>query len=241
MIKTAVITGAAGGIGHALCQRFRDDGHHVVGIDRREASSADEWLSIDLTDLPSLLDGLTTIGKRHAVTSVVHNAAIQPLAGAGGTEPQDFLEAMKVNVLAADCLASALGDELRTHHGSIVVVSSVHAMATTQGIAAYATSKAALEGWVRAAALDLSPSIRVNAVRPGAINTPKLREGFARWGENAANERLGVLRSRTPLGRVGTPEEVAAAVSFLAGPQASFITGATIVVDGGASVRLGSE
>ena len=241
MTDTVVITGAAGGIGHALCERFRADGHYVVGIDRREASSADEWLAVDLTDLASLSGALEELRARHSVTRIVHNAAIQPLAGAGETNPQDFLETMTVNVLAADCLVSALAEDLRSNHGSVVVVSSVHAKSTTQGIAAYASSKAALEGWVRAAALDLSPLVRVNAVRPGAIDTPKLHEGFARWGENAANQRLGVLRTRTPLGRVGTPQEVSAAAAFLSGPESSFITGATLVVDGGASVRLGSE
>ena len=112
--------------------------------------------------------------------------------------------------------------------------------ATTPGIAAYSTTKAALEGWVRAAALDLAPRIRVNAVVPGAIDTPKLREGFARWGSEAA-ERLAVLEERTPLSRVGTAQEVASLVSFLTSEQSRFTTGGSFVVDGGATIRLGSE
>ena len=122
----------------------------------------------------------------------------------------------------------------------MVVVSSVHARATTGGLTAYATSKAALEGWVRSAALDLGPEIRVNAVAPGAIDTAKLSEGFARWGESA-EERKAVLRERTALRRIGEPADVAAAVSFLIGDDARFITGSVLVVDGGATARLGSE
>jgi NAD(P)-dependent dehydrogenase (short-subunit alcohol dehydrogenase family) len=122
-----------------------------------------------------------------------------------------------------------------------VVISSVHARATTTGINAYATTKAALEGWVRSAALDLGPDIRVNAVAPGAIDTAKLREGFARWGEASAEERKEVLRQRTALRRIGHPRDVAGAVSFLVSDEASFITGSVLVVDGGATARLGSE
>ena len=122
----------------------------------------------------------------------------------------------------------------------MVAIGSVHGRATTPGIAAYSTTKAALEGWVRAAALDLAPRIRVNAVIPGAIDTPKLREGFARWGSGAA-ERFAVLEQRTPLNRVGQAAEVASAVAFLVSDRAAFATGTSLVIDGGATTRLGSE
>jgi len=121
-----------------------------------------------------------------------------------------------------------------------VVISSVHGRATSGGVTAYATTKAALEGWVRSAAMDLGPGIRVNAVAPGAIDTAKLREGFARWGESA-EARKAVLRERTALRRIGEPSDVAGAVSFLIGDDARFVTGAVLVVDGGATARLGSE
>jgi NAD(P)-dependent dehydrogenase (short-subunit alcohol dehydrogenase family) len=88
--------------------------------------------------------------------------------------------------------------------------------------------------------MDLAPDIRVNAVAPGAIDTAKLREGFARWGESA-EDRKAILRQRTALHRIGEPSEVAGAVSFLIGEDARFITGSVLVVDGGATARLGSE
>lgn len=241
--KTAVVTGAAGGIGRAICARFKELGYSVVGIDRSadDGVDVDAWLQIDIGDLGGLRAAVDEISRDHRLSALVHNAAVQPLAGAGDTPYEEFVEAMRVNVLAADSLVAVTRDNLAANRGSVVAVSSVHASATTPGIIAYATSKAALEGWVRAAALDLAPAIRVNAVRPGAINTSKLHEGFARWGADVAHERRAVLEARTPLKRIGEAAEIASAVAFLAGPEASFITGSTLVVDGGASCCLGTE
>lgn len=241
MPRAVIVTGAAGGIGRAICDHFRDQGYFVIGIDRNEAGTADHWLRIDIGDLGPLREAARVISAEHELAAVVHNAAIQPMAGAGDTEYDVFVETMRVNVLAADSLVHATRDNLATHGGAVVVVSSVHSTATTAGINAYATSKAALEGWVRSAAIDLGPEIRVNAVRPGAIDTTKLEEGFARWGADVARERREVLKARTPLKRIGEPGEIAAAVAFLVSDQASFITGSTLVVDGGASACLGTE
>lgn len=241
MTSTVLVTGAAGGIGRAIAARFTADGHEVIGIDRHECTDVDRWLAVDVGDLGELRAAASEACRGREIHAVVHNAAVQPLAPAGETPYVDFVETMRVNVLAADSLVHVTRDALARRHGSVVVVSSVHAAATTRGINAYATSKAALEGWVRSAAIDLSPLVRVNAVRPGAIDTAKLREGFARWGAEDADQRRHVLETRTPLGRIGTPEEIAAAVAFLAGAEASFITGSTLVVDGGASACLGTE
>jgi len=237
----AVITGAAGGIGVALCARLRADGYRVIGLDRVASAGADESVIVDLSDPASLGVVAAEIATRHRVAILVHSAAVQPLGGAGDTSAADWAIALAVNVIAIDVLVGALRASLESTRGAVTVISSVHGRATTPGIAAYATSKAALEGWVRAAALDLAPGIRVNAVAPGAIDTAKLHEGFARWGEQGAAERLRVLEERTPLHRVGSPEDVADVVSFLSGPQSTFITGVTIVTDGGATLRLGSE
>ncbi|MCX6406098.1 MAG: SDR family oxidoreductase [Propionibacteriales bacterium] len=236
-----IVTGAAGGIGRSICSRFRSDGRVVIGFDRNACTDVDQWIDIDIGDLGGLRQAAAEISSQHPLAAVVHNAAVQPMASAGDTPYATFVETMRVNVLAADSLVHATRENLSRERGSVVVVSSVHASATTAGINAYATSKAALEGWVRSAAIDLGPTVRVNAVRPGAIDTAKLQEGFARWGEEVARERRSILESRTPLRRIGTPDEIAAAVSFLAGPEASFITGSTMIVDGGASACLGTE
>jgi NAD(P)-dependent dehydrogenase (short-subunit alcohol dehydrogenase family) len=219
---------------------MRTEGYLVIGIDLEPSPDVDVDLPLDLRDSDRLKDIGSQLARDYALKAVVHNAAVQPVAGAGETSIAEWTDALRVNVLAVDALVAGTRASLAVNDGSVVVVSSVHARATTGGLTAYATTKAALEGWVRSAALDLGPAIRVNAVAPGAIDTAKLREGFARWGESA-EERTAILRERTALGRIGEPAEVAGAVAFLIGEDARFITGTVLVVDGGATARLGSE
>lgn len=241
MKYAVVITGAAGGIGAALCRRMRTDGYMAVGIDHSPARDADVDLRLDLRDSERLIEVGKELARDYKLKAIVHNAAVQPLSGAGRTSVADWLDTLRVNVIAVDMLVAGTRGNLASHSGSIVVIGSVHGRATTGGITAYATTKAAVEGWVRSAALDLGPGIRVNAIAPGAIDTAKLREGFARWGQESADERKAILRRRTALGRIGEPADVAAAAAFLIGNDARFITGTVVAVDGGATARLGSE
>jgi NAD(P)-dependent dehydrogenase (short-subunit alcohol dehydrogenase family) len=241
VIRAVVITGAAGGIGAALCERMRKDGYIAIGIDRNPAPAADIDLQVDLSESEQLVDLGRELARDYDLKAVVHNGAVQPIAGAGETSLDEWVNALRVNVIAVDALTSGTRENLAANDGSVVVVSSVHARATSGGVTAYATTKAALEGWVRSAAMDLGPGIRVNAIAPGAIDTAKLREGFARWGAESAEERKAVLRQRTALRRIGEPSDVAGAVSFLIGDDARFVTGTVLVVDGGATARLGSE
>lgn len=241
MTRAVIVTGAAGGIGAALCERMRKDGYIAIGIDRNAAPAADIDVQLDMRESEELVTLGHSLARKYELKAVVHNAAAQPIAGAGDTSLDDWVAALRVNVIAVDALISGTRESLATSDGSVIVISSAHARATTGGVTAYATTKAALEGWVRSAALDLGPAIRVNAVAPGAIDTAKLREGFARWGDESAEERKAILRERTALRRIGEPEDVAGAVSFLIGDDARFVTGSVLVVDGGATARLGSE
>lgn len=241
MSLAVIITGAAGGIGAALCERMRSDGYLAIGIDRHAAPHADVDVQLDMRESEQLVELGRELARKYEVKAVVHNAAAQPIAPAGETSLHDWVDALRVNVIAVDALISGTRASLAANDGSVVAISSAHARATTGGVTAYATTKAALEGWVRSAALDLGPDIRVNAVAPGAIDTAKLREGFARWGDESAEERKAILRQRTALRRIGDPSDVAAAVSFLISGDASFVTGSVLVVDGGATARLGSE
>lgn len=241
MTKAVVVTGAAGGIGAAVCRRLRHDGYLTIGMDCAPCCAADLDLRIDLRDTDGIIELGGRLAREHDVKAIVHNAAVQPIAAAGRTAVGDWLDTVRVNLLAVDALLAGTRDSLATTSGSVVVISSVHARATTGGITAYATTKAAVEGWVRSAAIDLAPAIRVNAVAPGAIDTAKLHQGFARWGTESAERRKAALAERTPLRRIGESRDVAGAVSFLLGEDASFITGTTLVVDGGATARLASE
>ncbi len=239
--EAVIVTGAAGGIGAALCERMRADGYLAIGVDRFESTASDLSFRLDISDSVALQDLGRQLAAEHPIKAIIHNAAVQPLGGAGETPLETWFDALRVNVVAADILIGATQERLIASGGADIVIGSVHGRATTGGITAYATTKAALEGWVRSAALDVGPGIRVNGIAPGAINTAKLREGFARWGDAEAEERKAILRQRTALGRIGEPEEVAAAASFLIGDDSRFITGTMLLVDGGASARLGSE
>jgi NAD(P)-dependent dehydrogenase (short-subunit alcohol dehydrogenase family) len=129
--------------------------------------------------------------------------------------------------------------------GSIVNVSSVHAIATSEGIAAYAASKGAIVALTRALALEFGRNkVRVNAVLPGAVDTPMLRAGLTRGhlkGKNAS-QLIRALGSKHVMGQVGAPEEIAEGILFLADPaRSSFMTGQSLVIDGGATARLSTE
>lgn len=241
MTRAVIVTGAAGGIGAALCRRAREDGYIAIGIDNEPASEADVDVQFDLREFNQLAKLGRDLAVDYELKAVVHNAAVQPIAGAGETSFTEWSDALRVNVLAVDALVSGTRDSLAAIDGSVLVVGSVHGRATTGGFTAYATTKAALEGWVRSAALDLGPEIRVNAIAPGAIDTAKLRDGFARWGDESAEVRKSILRYRTALRRIGEPKDIAGAMSFLIGDDARFVTGTVLVVDGGATARLGSE
>mgnify|MGYP002352026530 FL=1 len=129
--------------------------------------------------------------------------------------------------------------------GAVVNVSSVHAVATSANISAYAASKGGLLALTRAMAIEFAmDGVRANAILPGAVDTPMLRSGLSRGhaGDGNINERLENLARRTVNGKIGQPEEIAHAIYFLADQeQSSFMTGQAIIVDGGATARLSTE
>ena len=246
MSETVLITGALGGIGRATASLFRSAGWTVAGADRLDAAadaSLDAYLQLDLArhDLEDELAGF--IERLDGLHALVNNAAMQlekPLTNLHVTE---WDEVMATNLRGAFLAVQVAAAPLRRSGGAIVNVSSVHAMATSRGLAAYATSKGALAAFTRAAALELAPEVRVNAVLPGAVDTPMLRAGLSRWATaDGLDDAVEALAARTPLRRIGSPEEIAEAILFLSDRnRSSFITGQTLVVDGGATVQLSTE
>jgi len=170
--------------------------------------------------------------------ALVNNAALQLYRPLSETDVADWDELHRVNVRAPWICVKALLPQLAARKGAVVNVASVHAVATSLSIGAYATTKGGLLAFTRAAALELAEhGVRVNAVVPGAIDTPALREGFARRADAEAR-----LISQTPLGRIGSPRDVSALIAFLLdSEQSGFITGASIPVDGGVLAKLSSE
>ena len=238
--RVAVITGAAGGIGGATAALFRREGWYVIGLDRVDARGVDRYVRADHAlsgEIEEAFDDLNDVAR---IDALVNNAAVLVRGNVVETTPEDWDLTMATNIRAAYLVTRLAHRSMRVHGGAIVNVASVHAMSTSPGMAAYAASKAALVALTRASALDLAvDGIRANAVLPGAIDTPML------LADVAAEDRtrsLGALGDRTPLGRVGRPEEIAEAILFLAdNDRSSFITGQTLVVDGGATARLSTE
>lgn len=239
--RTAVVTGAIGGIGVALCVAFKEAGYRVIGCDIRDGHApCDAFLRFDLrmlsasdSDRRAIIDGIREALGDQGLTALVNNAALQVLGSTDALTLDDWRATLDTNLLAPFLLTQGLLADLERGRGSVVNVASVHANLTKPGFAAYATSKAALVGLTRSLAVDLGGRVRVNAVLPAATATPMLLAGFE--GAPAAFEQLGAMH---PLGRIARPEEVAAAVVYLASDAASYVTGAVLAVDGGVSSRL---
>lgn len=241
MSRRVVITGVAGGIGAGAAAAFRSAGWAVAGIDRsNRPADADEFLGLDLgaPDAERQLEGyFASLGR---VDAVVNAAGVQNTRPVLETDDDEWSRIMEVNVRATLWTSRAAHRWLERTRGAVVNVSSVHAVATTRGAAAYAASKAALVSLTRSLALEWAPIVRVNCVLPGAIDTPMLADGLRRAGQ-ANEDGRRALEAGIPLGRIGQPREVAEAIVFLADPdRSSFISGQTLIVDGGVLASLGT-
>lgn len=239
MNRRAVVTGVCGGIGRAIAGVLRQDGWFVAGLDHpsaRDTPPIDAYKECDLSD-PEEVRATITSMTSESLDLLVASAAVQPSGGLLTTTVDEWDHTFDVNVRSVMLAIRAAHPALRASRGSVVTIGSVHSVATSGSRVAYVSSKGALAALTRAAALELAhDGIRVNAVVPGAIDTPMLRDGVTPHGGS-----LSTLSQRTPLGRIGAPEDVAYAVRFLAGTEAGFITGQSLVVDGGALARLSTE
>jgi len=246
--RVVAITGVAGGIGRATAGVFKHAGWKVVGIDRRDdkVPEADLFIHADIADTESPHHVFETIAsKMGRLDALVNNAACQVCKPIIDTTPEEFDDVMDCNVRSVFLSVQKAYPLLKRTGGSIVNVSSVHAMATSVGIAAYAASKGALLALTRAMALEFGlEGVRVNAVLPGAVNTPMLHAGLGRGhvdGDSIDKLVRGLGRKHV-MGRVGRPEEIGQTILFLAdNERSSFMTGQSLVVDGGATARLSTE
>ncbi|MGV8049434.1 MAG: SDR family NAD(P)-dependent oxidoreductase [Anaerolineaceae bacterium] len=249
--RTLLITGAAGGVGRATVQYFLEKGWKIIGVDLKEIYPefpADGlYIQADIS-VPTNLELIYKQASAFvpALDAVVNNAGFQIAKPLIETTVEEWDLVMASN-LRSVFLGARLGHPLLKAEGggAIVNVSSVHALATSTNIAAYAASKGGLLALTRAMAIEFAPdNIRVNAVLPGAVDTPMLRAGFNRGHLSAGTEedQLAALARKTVNGRVGQPREIASVIYFLSdGSQSSFMTGQAIVVDGGATARLSTE
>jgi NAD(P)-dependent dehydrogenase (short-subunit alcohol dehydrogenase family) len=249
--RVVLITGAGGGIGRATVRVFASQGWRVIGVDRREVEEPFPADGLFIRADISMEENLREIYERAQAFSpyldaVVNNAGLQVSKPLLETTADEWDMVMASNLRSVFLGAKMAYPLLAAEGGGAIVnVSSVHAVATSANIAAYASSKGGLLALTRAMAIEFAKeNIRVNAVLPGAVDTPMLRAGFNRGhvGEGTMMERLDNLARKTVNGRVGQPEEIGHAIYFLAdNTQSSFMTGQALIVDGGATARLSTE
>jgi len=233
--KVCLVTGGGSGIGRAACQRFGAEGGHVAVVDLNEdhakgtagmITSAGGQAMAVRADVGSSADIQAaikqTVDAWGRLDVIVNDAAMMTFTPLLDTAEEAFEKVLAMNLTSVFRFCK-YGIPHMPQGGAVVNVSSVHAHQTTPNVVPYATSKGGMEALTRGLSIELAPrGIRINCVAPGAVDTPML------WDN--PNVKSGAEKIT---GAVGKPEDLAAAICFLAAPEAAFVTGTTLVVDGG--------
>lgn len=242
--QAVIITGIGGGIGSALHDAFQVEGYKVIGLGRRTSLSkelslyipcdlevlvSDEYLQAQLQDQVSQY----LSENKLILKALINNAAYQVVKPFANLTTADFLSTHNINLLAPFVLTKLFHNLLEESQGRIINIGSVHSKLTKRGFCAYSTSKSALAGLTRSIALELAPRVTVNTISPAATETEMLKDGFKEHPE-----KYKLLENCHPMERIACPSEIAKLALFLCTPEADFITGSDIPVDGGISGRL---
>ncbi|NNC38083.1 MAG: SDR family oxidoreductase [Hyphomonadaceae bacterium] len=244
--KTAIISGGSDGIGRAIAERLASDGADVVICARnqdkldatvaaiKDAGGSASCVCLDVSDANAYAELVNQVAKDKGIDILVNNAPHVGMGMIADTGLDDFQQNFKVNMDAPYMGTRAAMSHMTDEGGSIINISSINGERAMPGMSGYSASKAALIHFTRAASMEGARSgIRVNAVTPGPIMTP----GTEAWFQMDPDAGAAIANAN-PMGRIGTPEEVANVVAFLASDEASYVTGASIPVDGGKANEL---
>lgn len=246
-MKTALITGGAQGIGRGIVQRLRADGWRVALFDLDPEAVAEMAgddpdllaLTVDVADEDAVEDGFAQLRdwlEAEGLDLLVSNAGIaNPETGPiEALSLSDWQRMLDSHLTGAFLMVRAAVPLLRQAKGSIILMSSTRALQSEPETEAYAASKGALLALSHALAVSLGPDIRVNAVLPGWIETADYQKRASR----STPQHSEAEKAQHPVGRIGTPGDIAGLVAYLASDEAGFITGQRFVVDGGMSARM---
>lgn len=239
----ALITGGGTGIGLAIARAMHAAGARVVLIGRREAELAEavrglgdgaSYFVHDITQFAATGPLIERIAQAHGpLTCLVNNAGMHLKKPAIETTPEEFQQVMNTHIFGAHALSRAvIPGMIERKHGNVIFIASMASLFGIPLVVAYAAAKSAMIGMIRTMATELSPhNVRVNAIAPGWIDTAMSRKAFA-----GDPNRKSKIISRTPMARLGEPEDVGWAAVYITSPAAKFVTGSILPVDGGVSM-----
>jgi len=240
--KVALITGAARGLGLAIGRRFREEGASVilndldpVTVEKAASELGGSGIAADVSDSRAVARMFEQVASDHGRLDVlVNNAGIIHRGSAEETDNDQWAETIAINLSAVFFLSRAALPVLRARGGGVIVnIASDWGLVGAKGALAYCASKGAVVQMTRAMALDHAhENIRINAICPGDTDTPMLDAGARQRGQVPAEARRE-MAAAVPLGRIGSPEEIAKLTAYLVSDGAAYMTGAALAIDGG--------
>jgi 2-keto-3-deoxy-L-fuconate dehydrogenase len=236
--KIALVTGGASGIGAATCRELTRAGAQVLIADLNLAAAhtlaaelpGAKAVEMDVTSASSIAAAFATIPQ---LDILVNNAGIGLVGDITRTSEDDFARVMRVNVNSVFLVTQAAFPLLLASRGSIVNIGSVAGSVGVKQRLAYCTSKGAVHAMTRQIAVDYPKELRINCIAPGTVQTPFVEGYLDKYHAHEKEKVRAELVARQPIGRLGTPEDIASLVRYLCSHEAEFINGAIIPIDGG--------